>query len=171
MSRSVGRSGLVGRRCPDQDASVCQVCTCIAAFHHGFSICNRWQQRCTYSESSVNALFFWTGIVCVYSDLVCLLYSLVLGYGETSLLRYSAYDGLYTLTGLLMFAAIYRRRSSPVEDLPSTILRCVAANSDRSNSCKRYSWLHRLCYGGLSDQEVINFAITFPCSLLDFVCS
>ncbi len=126
------------------------------------------QQRCTYSETSANALYLWTGISCVYSHLVCLLYSLVLGYGEMSLLRYSAYDGLYTLTDLLMFAAIYRRRSSPVEDLPSTILRCVAANIDRSYSCKRYSWLHRLCYGGLSDQEVTNFAITFPCSLLDW---
>ena len=74
-------------------------------------------------------------------------------------------------TDLLMLAAIYCRRSSPVEGLPSTILRCVAANIGRSDACKRYSWLHRLCPGGLSDQEVINFAITFPCSLLDFVCS
>ena len=65
------------------------------------------QQRCTCSGVSANALFFWTGICCVDSDLVCLLYSLVLGYGEMSLLRYSAHDGLHTLTDLLIFAAIY----------------------------------------------------------------
>ncbi len=65
------------------------------------------QQQCTCPGISADALLFWTGISCVDSDLVCLLYSLVLGYGEVSLLRYLAHDGLYTLTDLLLFAAIY----------------------------------------------------------------